>query len=150
MPMPGSLGVEHRQVIVGDAPAVRAGLSALMAADVFRDLSDDARMSAELVMAEVMNNIVEHAYASRGGRIEVALQRVPRGLACRFTDSGLPMPGGTPPPGRDPLQAGMAAGDLPEGGFGWGLIRLLSEDLCYRRIGNRNQVSFFLPVEQSA
>ena len=32
--------------------------------------------------------------------------------------------------------------DLPEGGFGWFLIRELTHDLTYRRDGSRNHLSF--------
>ena len=38
--------------------------------------------------------------------------------------------------------------DLPEGGFGWFLIRSLTENLTYRRIDARNHLSFQLIIEQ--
>jgi serine/threonine-protein kinase RsbW len=37
---------------------------------------------------------------------------------------------------------------LPEGGFGWFLIRTLSRDLDYRREGGRNLLSFRLDTHQ--
>lgn len=150
MTMPFACGAEQRLVIAGDAPAVREGLMALMATDMLRGLPEDCRTSAELVMAEVMNNIVEHAYESRGGLIEVALRRLPFGLACRISDSGLPMPGGATPMGQMTGNDAACPADLPEGGFGWGLIRLLARDLAYVRTGGKNHITFLLPLEQSA
>ena len=42
-----------------------------------------------------------------------------------------------------------AVEDLPEGGFGWHVIRTLSKDLHYRRENGRNQLSFRLDTTQS-
>ena len=36
--------------------------------------------------------------------------------------------------------------DLPEGGFGWGLIRALSSGLSYRRMSERNRLAFRIPL----
>ena len=55
------------------------------------------------------------------------------------------MPGGRPPAGRLPDGADCALVDLPEGGFGWHLIRTLTRDLAYVRSGGCNRLSFLLP-----
>jgi serine/threonine-protein kinase RsbW len=39
--------------------------------------------------------------------------------------------------------------DLPEGGFGWYLIRSLTEELSYRRSNGINRLSFQLCTKQS-
>ncbi len=103
----------------------------------------DAMGRVELVLAEVLNNIVEHAYA--GMRGEIALQLAPgdMALSCRVADHGRPMPGGDLPPGRLPLDA---AAELPEGGFGWHLIRLLAQDLRYARTEGQNVLTFAIPL----
>lgn len=69
-------------------------------------------------------------------------------LHCRITDSGAAMPGGRLPPGQ--FQDLGETQSLPEGGFGWFLIRTLAQDLDYRRIAGRNLLSFQLPCEQSS
>jgi serine/threonine-protein kinase RsbW len=57
------------------------------------------------------------------------------------------MPKETLPEGR--LIARADVSNLPEGGFGWFLIRALSRDLDYRRVGGRNLLSFRLNTQQA-
>lgn len=136
-----------RLTIPGDPVAVREGLQALFGTLLLRSLPEEGRGTAELVLAEALNNIVEHAYARHSGEIEVTLALDPQGLVCRIADTGLPMPEGKLPGGE--LAPIDPAGDLPEGGFGWFLIRSLSQDLDYRREGMRNLLSFRLDTKQS-
>ncbi|HEX9858159.1 MAG TPA: ATP-binding protein, partial [Paracoccaceae bacterium] len=114
---------------------------------LLRALPAAERGTAELVLAEVLNNIVEHAYASASGDIELTLHLHQSELVCRIEDRGLPMPGERLPVGD--LRR-IDGDDLPEGGFGWHLIRTLSRELNYRRINGRNQLSFRLDAGQSA
>ena len=131
-----------RLTIPGEAGSVTDGLRALFSAQPLQSLPADGKGTAEIVLAEVLNNIVEHAYARHSGEIEVTLSRDAGGLLVQVVDTGLPMPDGTPPPGG--LPALGAEEDLPEGGFGWHLIRTLSRDLEYRRDGARNLLRFRL------
>lgn len=140
--------VVYTQVTIpGDALAVREGLKALFDTIVLRSLPADGRGTAEIVLAEALNNIVEHAYACHAGEIEISLQLRPNELVCRITDTGLPMPDARLPEGK--LAATVSAEDLPEGGFGWYLIRTLSHDLRYHREDGRNQLSFRLDTGQT-
>jgi serine/threonine-protein kinase RsbW len=41
------------------------------------------------------------------------------------------------------------ADDLPEGGFGWYLIRTLARDVRYDRNGVTNCLTFWLPATES-
>lgn len=103
--------------------------------------------SWELVIAEVLNNIVEHAYQDRaGGRIILTLRFLPDRLNVEFTDFGIPMPSGAPPEGA-PADLDVATEDLPEGGFGWFLIRSLTEDLAYCHDGNSNHLTLSIPLQ---
>jgi serine/threonine-protein kinase RsbW len=126
--------------------AVRDGLKILFNRLPLRELSEDDRGTVEIVLAEALNNIVEHAYASSQGDIEISLSLQANQLQVCIIDSGLPMPDGTLPtlqqPEPDPQR------DLPEGGFGWFLIRSLSKDLSYRRDGPRNLLCFRLDTKQ--
>ena len=131
-------------VITSGADAVRQGLNRAMGVPPLSLLSREDRSTAEIVLAEVFNNIVEHAYAGLDGSIRVWLSLDDRGLTCRIEDEGRPMPGGQAPAGCLPDPE-----DLPEGGFGWHLIRSLSTGLSYQRVGSVNRLCFSLPAERS-
>lgn len=137
---PGS--PQLRVVIASDLFAVRSGLQDIFAADLLADMSEDGRGTTEIVLAEALNNVVEHAYAQYPGKIEVTLNRIGAELAVEIIDTGLPMPGETLPVGG--LVETVTLDDAPEGGFGWFLIRQLSRDLDYRRDAGRNILRFSL------
>lgn len=147
VPSPATVQQLAKVTIPGDQMAVRNGLRALFDTILLRSLPEDGRGTAEIVLAEALNNIVEHAYSSHDGEIEITLHLRQNELVCRISDSGLPMP-------DEKLPAGLLAPlenitDLPEGGFGWHLIRTLSKDLDYRRENGRNLLSFRLDTQQS-
>ncbi|WP_371055170.1 ATP-binding protein [Rhodosalinus sp. K401] len=123
---------------------VRTALGRVMAG-LAPHLGDCAgRTATELVLAEVLNNVVEHAHASDAPcaiRVEV---RVREGrLDLSVSDDGRPMPGGRLPEGQFPSLAGPKA-TLPEGGFGWPLIHSLARDVRYRRRYGRNELRLAL------
>lgn len=131
-----------RIVLSADPMAVRKGLQSLFDTLLLRALPPEQRGTAEIVLAEVLNNIVEHAYACTCGEITLTLQLQASEVVCLIEDHGLPMPGGVLPEGKLTWIAGQD--DLPEGGFGWHLIRTLAHDLSYRRIQGCNQLRFRL------
>lgn len=142
---PGAEG--FRLIFPGTAEAVRDSLQRVMNSPVLRAMTPDGRATAEIVLAEVLNNIAEHAYARQAGEIELTLGSAGPGLVVAVVDSGLPLPGLQIPDGQlQPLEGG---GDLPEGGFGWFLIRSLTQGLYYQRVAGRNHLSFRLAPEQS-
>ncbi|WP_257883483.1 ATP-binding protein [Roseobacter insulae] len=107
--------------------------------------------TVELVLAEVLNNIVEHAYPSPApsGSIGIRCVHHNDGLHLTITDHGQAMPDGTAPLGR---QAALNVDlmDLPEGGFGWFLIQDLARDVTYTRVGEENQLTMRLAVAMHA
>ena len=129
---------------------VRAALGLASGWLLARDLPPQVRGTVELVLAEVLNNVVEHAYGglSRG---TIHLEILPRegriDLAIR--DTGSAMPGGRPPPG-DRVDLDVPEADLPEGGFGWFLIRHLAERVRYRREAGANVLEIRIPLPPSA
>jgi serine/threonine-protein kinase RsbW len=139
--------VSTQLTIPGDPLAVRDGLKALFDTMMLRSLPADGRGTAEIVLAEALNNIVEHAYARHSGDIEITLQLGQNDLICRIVDTGLPMPENALPAGKPAMTE--TTEDLPEGGFGWFLIRTLSRDLQYHREAGRNFLSFRLDTGQS-
>jgi serine/threonine-protein kinase RsbW len=139
---PGAPTGTVRLVIPSDLFAVRAALERLFSALPAGLLDDDARASAEIVITEVLNNIVEHAYADGPGEIDLTIRPAPDGLHCMVTDHGCPLPDGGLP--GDSLPADDDG--PPEGGFGWFLIRSLSQDVRYHRDCGINRLTFRLPV----
>jgi serine/threonine-protein kinase RsbW len=131
-------------VIAGDPMSVRQGLLSLSATVPLCLMSADDRGTAELVLGEVLNNIVEHAYPHAPGLIELMLARTDAGLICQIIDSGLAMQGGKAPVGNLPAAKDGPLADLPEGGFGWFLIRSLTKDLRYERKDRQNHLRFTL------
>ncbi len=126
---------------------VREALANLMSGPVLDTIPAADRGTAEIVLAEAMNNIVEHAYVGTSGEITLTLWQSEGEVACRITDRGLSMPDETLPVGE--LAVPDAVENLPEGGFGWFLIRALSRDLRYARYGTLNELTFVLNPEQS-
>ena len=124
--------------------AVRRTLSLITAH--FAGVMSEAELGTlEMVLAETLNNVVEHAMPDND-QGQVKLRIVPRGngLACMVLDTGLPMPGGQPPMENLP-RIGSIIQDLPEGGFGWSLIRMHVQDLDYHRKDGLNVLRFVLP-----
>lgn len=134
--------------IESDPIAVRNSLATLLACPILRSLDDTTRDTAEIVLAEVFNNIVEHAYANNSGEINVTLHQQSEGIYVVVCDSGHPLPLGELPLGA--LPSIDLSKELPEGGFGWFLIRSLVQRLSYKRNDTCNQVSFLLPAQPKA
>lgn len=125
---------------------VREALRCLRRASVLRGLSAGAIESCELVLAEAMNNIVEHAYAEADGSLRLTLLRGRHRVICRLMDCGRPMPGLTLPPCRLPAQDDS----LAEGGYGWFLIHSLSQRLHYRRADGMNRLFIVVQANSDA
>jgi serine/threonine-protein kinase RsbW len=122
---------------------VRLALGRINSSLAALGIGSDAMGRVELVLAEVLNNVVEHAYAQMCGEIALQLAQCDNALSCRVADGGCPMPGGQLPSGRLSLDE---AAELPEGGFGWHLIRSLAEDLRYMHTGGQNVLTFRIPL----
>lgn len=100
----------------------------------------------EIVLAEVLNNVVEHALAGRqDGEIVIACNYADQCWFVEVHDNGAEMPGNQLPDGVMPdLDRDLL--DMPEGGFGWGLVRSLAQDIDYQRQPTGlNALSFRVP-----
>lgn len=111
-------------------------------------LIDDAAFSREdvnlleIALAEVFNNIVEHAYRDvPGGTMEVFVARRDPGIHVTIWDEGAAMPAGRLPGGA-PADPALEAHEQAEGGYGLFMIRQLARKLRYERVGDRNRLSF--------
>ncbi|WP_254870015.1 ATP-binding protein [Celeribacter sp. HF31] len=137
-----------RLILPATDAAVRRGLQTIKHGLEPNGLAADEVASLEIVLAEILNNIVEHAYADHPeGLIDIRLSQADDGLHFLISDRGNMMPGGEPPLG---LQANLNCdiADLPEGGFGWFLIRELAHELRYAHVDGENKLSFRMAIGQ--
>ena len=103
--------------------------------------------TAQIILGEVLNNVVEHAYLLEEGLpIELLIRVTSDGLLCMIKDQGAPMPNGVPPAGVVMDVDAVSREDLPEGGFGWAMVRELTQDLQYYRTESVNELVFLIPV----
>ena len=125
---------------------VRAALDQVDQALRALHLPEEERFSVELVLAETLNNIVEHAYdRPDSGQIALRLSADSGGILCQLTDNGRAMPGGALPKGAR-VDPEVETALLPEGGFGWFLIREIARDLTYERASDMNVLNFRIAV----
>ncbi len=133
--------------ILPKALAVRQALCDAFGQPPLSMLDDDLRGTAELVLAELLNNIVEHGRCRPDDPIRLTIRHSLRGVFCTLRDGGMPLPDVRPPPGRFPEKD--ASGYPAEGGYGWYLIRALAENLTYTRTPGENHLTFELKSKQS-
>ncbi len=105
-------------VALDSSPAsVRSALARTRQGLLSLSLDGDVASTVEQVLAEVMNNICEHAYCMReDGRIELLVWLDREDLRFETRDTGEPMPDGRLPLAR-PVIVDCPLEDLPEGGF---------------------------------
>ncbi len=122
--------LEARQAIARASEWLRAsGLCQIRADEV------------EIALAEAINNVVEHAYSGpEMGSIRLLCSLRATHLDIRICDTGVPLPQNRLPPGLA-ADVNVPRADLPEGGFGWFLIRQLTSDIRYDRCGLINHLS---------
>lgn len=128
--------------------AVRSALGQLLQGLAPLKLSVDEAGTIELVMAEALNNIVEHAYpeGDAPGPIDLTCNHADGRLHLLIVDRGRAMPDEQLPEGAS-VNLDVDLMDMPEGGFGWFLIRDLAKDISYERRNGENRMSFSLDIE---
>ena len=103
--------------------------------------------TVEIVLAEALNNIVEHAYPvpAPDQPIDINCNMRSDGLHVTIEDKGHPMPDGKAPIGMaQNLDVDLM--DLPEGGFGWFLIQDLAKDVRYQRHETINRLDLRIAI----
>ena len=136
--------------IKNDPFAVREALIAIDKVLQSIQASHEFQTTSQIVLAEALNNIVEHAYGAPGmGKIELTLCLLDDHIQVELRDSGKPMPDRVIPSADSP-RTGPAPETLPEGGFGWKIIDDLTQDLNYRRNPGGNVLRFRLAMAQMA
>lgn len=135
--------------VVATELGVRAGLADMRSFLGAGGFDADACGTAEIVLAEALNNIAEHAFAATAvGMIDVTLTPGNSSLTAEIVDSGTALPGLCPPSGHLPPLDGTTR-SLPEGGFGWFLIRTLTDCLSYTRHASENHLRLRITFSRS-
>lgn len=126
--------------------AVRAAIGTALRALSPLDFSEEEEGSVQLLLAEALNNVVEHSYAPHeSGKVTLILRHGRAGLLVEIRDLGKPMPNGRVPIGENPSE-GSEPRVVAEGGFGWFLIRELARDLIYDRRDGENFLIFRMAI----
>lgn len=128
--------------------AVRAALRHWRGTVAGMGETGDLMDRSEIVLAEVLNNIAEHGRVDGAtGWIGLRCDPGPLGLRFVVTDRGRPLPTALLIPLADGplLLRDLDLPDLPEGGFGWQMIRLLTCDLTCQHEAQGNRLSFLVP-----
>ena len=143
-------GVLSRTAFRATFDNVRLAIEAAMTTLGPLNLSAEEAGSVEIVLAEALNNVVEHAYPDhQPGEVKLVLRHGRAGLLIEIRDNGKPMPNGRTPLGQHPSDV-KPRDPLPEGGFGWFLIRELARDLIYDRENGENFLIFRMAVGNSS
>lgn len=110
-------------------------------------VGEDRAGEVQIALAEAVNNVVEHAYAGRApGDVRIRCNLENDQLWISIWDAGVPLPDNSLPAGK-PADVSGPIEDLPEGGFGWFLIRELTSDIQYQRADGSNELSLCFEIE---
>ncbi len=98
-----------------------------------------------LALEELLTNIIKYASAPSGpDAVDVRISRAENGFRVRFSYGGIPFdPVARPEP--------VFAASLQErtaGGMGLHLVKHLVEAFVYRRADGKNQLEFFVPMDE--
>jgi serine/threonine-protein kinase RsbW len=105
---------------------IASALRTIMAAPMLCSLSLSLLRDLELVLAESLNNVAEHAYAGiNDGSVSVCISRDDQTVRIEIQDTGQAMP--------KKIADVSDAPPMDEGGRGWLLIRSLCKSVHYRR-----------------
>lgn len=118
--------------------ATGPAIAAVDAALVSVGMAEDVRLNVQIVLAEALNNVVEHGYAGVDtGVMSLGLTADRHLVQVTLTDWGQAYPDLTIPAAKTPDPMALA-----EGGYGWFLIHNLTSELAYRREDGCNCLSF--------
>ncbi|MBC7133580.1 MAG: ATP-binding protein [Roseovarius sp.] len=138
----------YRQIAAEDL-AVRALLAEMRGWLATLGIGEERCGAIEIGLAEALNNVVEHAYANAPGEIAVDMRLAADGLRVILCDRGAPLPRQRLPAAAAPPTPRRRAA-LPEGGFGWHLIRSVARDVDYARAGDRNCLTLVFDIMPGA
>lgn len=125
----------------------RTGISSVVEQLRARGLAETQIGEVQIALAEAVNNVVEHAYAGHSpGDINIRCRLETDKLLIYIRDAGAPLPDGQLPSGERQNLNGTLE-ELPEGGFGWFLIRELTSDVKYDRSDGENSLLLSFEIQ---
>ena len=131
--------MQYTMQIKSRQPAVTSVVADVEIQLAANGVNPDQTSEVCLVLAEALNNVVEHAYRySEDGDIEIEVSLINQNLTINISDFGPEFTAPEPQPATDPSTEALE--DLPEGGFGWRLIQMLSDEVSVKRKNNRNHL----------
>jgi len=149
-PTPGPGGEVFRLTFPATFGQVRKAIKSAVRALQVTGLPDEDLSTVEIVLAEALNNVAEHAYPVDAiGDVTMILRHRRTSIMVEVRDNGRPLPGGRAPAGGHPADE-PGAGVMPEGGYGWFLIRELARDMIYDRRDGQNYLVFRIAVSADA
>ena len=111
------MGYDHLR-FAAEPLAVRAALQRLETGAALAPLTGDGRDCVLLVLAEVLNNVAEHAYGGQPGPVVLALRRRGDTVFLRVADRG----GAVPP--RGPVPVRFPSADISANIWVWSVSAL--------------------------
>lgn len=136
--------------VAADQLSVRTALADIRTA-LEQALLDEILVGrVESALAELFNNIVKHAYADKGsGALQCTVKKTKLGVVIDVIDHGKAMPDRTLPDGNLP-NLDVDFFELPEGGFGWFIIKSQTDGLSYERLGEENFTQLIFEIRRDA
>ena len=135
--------------IAADFQLVRLSAAALQGILHELECEPEQAVMIELCVVEAINNAIEHAYArDPRGRVEIQLDLEADMLEITVSDTGRAMPKAaiaTASTGN-----GETPGELPESGYGLGIIANIMSNVAYRRVGNRNVLTMAITLPRKS
>ncbi len=100
------------------------------------DVSDSAAHDMRVCLEEYIANLISYGYDDKEPHaLQIDLVRVADGLLAEISDDGREFD----PLGAELVDLDLPINDRPIGGLGIHLIRELTDDLSYERVGDRNR-----------
>ena len=96
----------------------------------------------QIVLAEALNNVIEHGFEHENtGELKIKMEVSEPRVVVHVSDNGLAFT----PPGNSqtPLAMDDNLDALPEGGFGWFLIKEVTTSFEFHRHADRNQLVMY-------
>ncbi len=124
-----------RYSIDSDLSQVRELAAAFQAFSEEERLGDVLTGQLELILVEAVNNVIEHAYElKQGSTVDAQFEAFHSKVVITIMDRGLPVPEAI----RDTEVDMPKITDLPEGGWGLGLINALADQVEHYTVDGLN------------
>lgn len=140
-PGPGAGRGSFRLSIPANVGAVAGALDRVDGALCRLGIGPGLRGDVAIALGEVLNNVAEHACAGLpDASLTLCGGLTARDVWVEICDPGHPFPDGCLPMGQA-VNLALPVESLPEGGFGWFLIRSLTSGVEYRRQDGVNRLT---------